>query len=418
MIHVEGIGKRYRLGVARQDTLRDTLAHWAGKVFRKGEGTGGQDSFWALKNVSFDVAEGEVVGIIGKNGAGKSTLLKILSRITPPTEGRIRLKGRVASLLEVGTGFHPELSGRDNIFMNGAILGMTRREIQQKFDEIVAFSEVEKFLDTPVKRYSSGMYVRLAFAVAAHLEPEILVVDEVLAVGDAEFQRKCLGKMGEVAQGGRTVLFVSHNMGMISALCDRVVYLQNGSVREIGAPEATIHSYMGTEFQRVAVRPVVPEQHLRGDGTAHIREVRIHATDGAPRNQFNLFEPFRITYTVQVDQTEKLKDVTFWTLFYGDDGAVIASTFQRDTGTTMTIPPEGGEVTVSVDPNYFLPGIYSVSAGAFTRSNTFVDWADHVIVFEILAARLDGQKHDNRLGRVSFPLNWSMEKAGNAVSGD
>ncbi len=177
------------------------------------------EEFWALKDVSFEVKQGEVVGIIGRNGAGKSTLLKILSRITEPTEGRVRIKGRVASLLEVGTGFHPELTGRENIFLNGAILGMSKAEIRAKFDEIVAFSEIEKFLDTPVKRYSSGMYVRLAFAVAAHLEPEILIVDEVLAVGDAQFQKKCLGKMGDVARGGRTILFVSHNMGAVASLC-------------------------------------------------------------------------------------------------------------------------------------------------------------------------------------------------------
>ena len=190
------------------------------------------EEFWALKDVSFEVKQGEVLGIIGRNGAGKSTLLKILSRITEPTEGRVSLRGRVASLLEVGTGFHPELTGRENIFLNGAILGMTQREIRKKFDEIVAFAEVEKFLDTPVKHYSSGMYVRLAFAVAAHLEPEILVVDEVLAVGDAEFQKKCLGKMDEVSRReGRTVLFVSHNMGVISNLCSLAIWLDAGQVR-------------------------------------------------------------------------------------------------------------------------------------------------------------------------------------------
>ncbi|MBI5136918.1 MAG: ABC transporter ATP-binding protein [Nitrospirae bacterium] len=251
MIHVEGIGKRYRLGSgARHDTLRDLIVHRARGVFTKGAVTpehGDADHFWALKDVSFDVAEGEVVGIIGRNGAGKSTLLKILSRITPPTEGRIRLKGRVASLLEVGTGFHPELSGRENIFMNGAILGMTRQEIKTKFDEIVAFAEVEKFLDTPVKRYSSGMYVRLAFAVAAHLEPEILVVDEVLAVGDAEFQKKCLGKMGEVAKGGRTVLFVSHNMAAVRQLCGRAIVLRQGGLIGDTDPTAAVELYLGGE---------------------------------------------------------------------------------------------------------------------------------------------------------------------------
>ena len=204
------------------------------------------EEFWALKDVIFEVKRGEVVGIIGRNGAGKVTLLKILSRITEPTEGRVTIKGRVASLLEVGTGFHPELTGRENIFLNGAILGMTRAEISRKFDEIVAFAEVEKFLDTPVKRYSSGMYVRLAFAVAAHLEPEILVVDEVLAVGDAEFQKKCLGKMQDVAGHGRTVLFVSHNMGAIQALCGRVILLRAGGVSYAGPSDAGIEKYLSS----------------------------------------------------------------------------------------------------------------------------------------------------------------------------
>ena len=210
---------------------------------------------WALRDISFEVKQGEVVGIIGRNGAGKSTLLKILSRITEPTEGRIRIRGRVASLLEVGTGFHPELTGRENIFLNGAILGMHRAEIKKKFDEIVAFAEVEKFLDTPVKRYSSGMYVRLAFAVAAHLEPEILIVDEVLAVGDAQFQKKCLGKMSEVAHGGRTVLFVSHNMAAVSGLCGSAIWLVDGMVCARGRADELVHKYLaavstaGSTFQ-------------------------------------------------------------------------------------------------------------------------------------------------------------------------
>ena len=238
-ITVESLSKRYLVGhqFARQAhrlTFRDMMAREVRNFARKALDLvhGRQvvqgdevEEFWALKDVSFEVKQGEVVGIIGRNGAGKSTLLKILSRITEPTEGRVLLRGRVASLLEVGTGFHPELTGRENIFLNGAILGMTQREIRRKFDEIVAFAEVEKFLDTPVKRYSSGMYVRLAFAVAAHLEPEILIVDEVLAVGDAEFQKKCLGKMYEVAGGGRTVLFVSHNLAAIESLCDSCVGL-------------------------------------------------------------------------------------------------------------------------------------------------------------------------------------------------
>jgi len=242
-VSVEGVGKRYRLrhrhDGARYQTLREALVSAAAAPFRRLAG-GYQpsvttDDFWALRDVTFEVGRGDVLGVIGRNGAGKSTLLKILSRITEPTTGRVTIGGRLASLLEVGTGFHPELSGRENIFLNGAILGMTRKEIARQFDSIVAFAEVEQFLDTPVKRYSSGMYVRLAFAVAAHLEPDVLVIDEVLAVGDAEFQKKSLGKMHEVSRGGRTVLFVSHNMAAIQALCNRAVWLDHGSVAAVGS---------------------------------------------------------------------------------------------------------------------------------------------------------------------------------------
>ncbi|HZS70344.1 MAG TPA: ABC transporter ATP-binding protein [Candidatus Acidoferrum sp.] len=254
-IHCEGLGKQYRLGAASQHrykALRDVLAGAATAPFRaaaalaRGERVRKEKPapFWALRDVSFDIEHGEIVGVIGRNGAGKSTLLKILSKITTPTTGYARIHGRVGSLLEVGSGFHPELTGRDNIYMNGAILGMTRREIERKFDEIVAFAEVEKFVDTPVKRYSSGMYLRLAFAVAAHLEPEILFVDEVLAVGDAAFQKKCLGKMNEVSRQGRTIIFVSHNMTALRNLCTRAIWLADGKVVEDGEAGAVVADYL------------------------------------------------------------------------------------------------------------------------------------------------------------------------------
>ena len=254
VIFVENISKRYVIGHQHdsRDGLRQQIENafrnpfqWIRNRYEKQQAS--REEFWALKDVSFEIKQGEVVGIIGRNGAGKSTLLKVLSRIIEPTHGRIRLKGRVASLLEVGTGFHQELSGRENIFLNGAILGMTRAEIKRKFDEIVAFSEIEKFLDTPVKRYSSGMYVRLAFAVAAHLEPEILIVDEVLAVGDASFQKKCLGKMGQVAKGGRTVLFVSHDMSAIRTLCSKAVLLEGGTVKARGEAGEIIDQYLARQ---------------------------------------------------------------------------------------------------------------------------------------------------------------------------
>ena len=272
IITAENLSKRYHLGQIGATTLRDSAQRlWhrlRGQTRDYGEGKitslsssgfkshpssrpASVDEFWALKDVSFEVQPGEVLGIIGRNGAGKSTLLKILSRITEPTSGRVVIRGRVASLLEVGTGFHPELSGRENIFLNGAILGMKKAEIAQKFDEIVAFAEVEKFIDTPVKHYSSGMYVRLAFAVAAHLEPEILVVDEVLAVGDAGFQAKCLGKMKDVARKGRTVLFVSHNMAAIQALCSKVVVLERGTVTFVGSVLDALDAYLKRPMQNV-----------------------------------------------------------------------------------------------------------------------------------------------------------------------
>jgi lipopolysaccharide transport system ATP-binding protein len=266
VITVEGLGKKYLLRHAdthSYDTFRDALTRAAGAPWRWFGGNGNRtsnaaDDFWALRDVSFDVSRGDVVGIIGRNGAGKSTLLKILSRIVEPTAGRVTLEGRVASLLEIGTGFHPELTGRENIYLNGAILGMTRAEIRRNFDSIVSFAEVERFLDTPVKRYSSGMYLRLAFAVAAHLEPDILVIDEVLAVGDAEFQKKSLGKMHEVSRGGRTVLFVSHNMPAVQALCGTTIWLDRGEVKANGPTTEVIAKYLqsASAVDRDLDRPV------------------------------------------------------------------------------------------------------------------------------------------------------------------
>ncbi len=294
IIKATGLGKRYRIRHQQQRqryvALRDVLAQKAksavrGLLFRGPSASGpSTEDFWALKDVSFEIKQGEAVGIIGRNGAGKSTLLKILSQITEPTEGRVTLRGRVASLLEVGTGFHPELTGRGNIFLNGAMLGMTRAEIRRKFDEIVAFAEVETFLDTPVKRYSSGMYVRLAFAVAAHLEPEILVVDEVLAVGDARFQKKCLGKMGEVAKGGRTVLFVSHNMGMVSKLCQTGMLLDLGRLLRIGGIDEVIQGYLAAGQNAQSNRYVAPA--ASGQFVVHILKAETVNAKGEGTTEF------------------------------------------------------------------------------------------------------------------------------------
>jgi lipopolysaccharide transport system ATP-binding protein len=286
IIEIEGLGKSYRIGANREKylSLRDEMAKTAHGFYRRfvsrHRHVPKDEEFLALKDVSFSVHEGEAVGIIGRNGAGKSTLLKILSKITPPTTGKITLRGRIASLLEVGTGFHPELTGRDNIYLNGAILGMTRAEIKRKFDEIVAFAEVEKFLDTPVKRYSSGMYVRLAFAVAAHLEPEILIVDEVLAVGDAEFQKKCLGKMGEVARSGRTVLFVSHNMAAVENLCPRCVLLKHGTVEFDGPTTQTLPLYLAG-FLRPSSESLAARTDREGVGTIRLVGVQVSVNNKA-----------------------------------------------------------------------------------------------------------------------------------------
>ena len=325
IISVEGLGKKYRISHQaegrRYVALRDVIAQKAKGVIQKLKfgkqkieipedkneiqlskfpisTLASSEDFWALRDVSFEVKRGEVVGIIGRNGAGKSTLLKILSRITEPTTGRVHLRGRVASLLEVGTGFHPELTGRENIFLNGAILGMSRAEIRKKFDEIVAFAEVEKFLDTPVKRYSSGMYVRLAFAVAAHLEPEILIVDEVLAVGDTEFQKKCLGKMQDVSKGGRTVLFVSHNMAAVKSLTTRGIVLKTGCLVFNGASDEAIQFYTSLSAS--------PNEQTRnknwGRGThTTICEVRLLDKEDKPTQNYIPGEPFRLEIVLETD---------------------------------------------------------------------------------------------------------------------
>jgi lipopolysaccharide transport system ATP-binding protein len=283
VIIVEDLGKEYVLGAREQanQTFREMLATAVTAPIRRLRGEiRSEERIWALKNVSFEVKQGEIVGIIGRNGAGKSTLLKILSRITEPTEGRVVLRGRVASLLEVGTGFHQELTGRENIFLNGAILGMTQREIRKKFDDIVAFAEVEKFLDTPVKHYSSGMYVRLAFAVAAHLEPEILIVDEVLAVGDAAFQQKCLAKMEDVTGLGRTVLFVSHQLPAVSSLCSRTIVLEKGQISFVGDTADAISHYLVPGLERTAQGNLPAHIPRSGNGKIVLEKVWISSEDG------------------------------------------------------------------------------------------------------------------------------------------
>ena len=315
VISVQNVSKCYRLGLIGGGTLHDDFERWWAKargrpdpllkIGQEDQSNGQGEYIWALRDVSIEVKEGEVLGIIGRNGAGKSTLLKILSRVTAPTAGQVKIKGRVASLLEVGTGFHPELTGRENIYLNGAILGMTRQEIKRKYDEIVAFAEVEKYLDTPVKRYSSGMYVRLAFAVAAHLEPEILLVDEVLAVGDAQFQKKCLGKMGDVAQEGRTVLFVSHNMGAIQRLCKRCIVMGQGSVALDGEVSHAVGHYLESKNTNYQSSWLEVEQ-APGNEVVRLRSIRFVGRDGTTCSQFDMRNPIILEINFQVLEAAQL----------------------------------------------------------------------------------------------------------------
>ena len=303
-IRVQNLSKSYRIAMLRQryDTLSDHLTDVAKKWVRlHPRSTPSDETIWALKDVSFEVNKGDVIGVVGRNGAGKTTLLKVLSRITEPTEGCAQVHGRMGSLLEVGTGFHPELTGRENIYLNGAILGMKKGEIKRKFDEIVAFAEVEKFLETPVKRFSSGMYVRLAFSVAAHLEPEILVVDEVLAVGDVSFQKKCLGKMGEVAGEGRTVLFVSHNMGAVRQLCDRALLMNEGRVVCDDDTSSVISTYLSLDSLEEAEGEISWSENQGPGGEAiKLRRIRLVSPDGRVRSTFDVEKPIRVEIRYQV----------------------------------------------------------------------------------------------------------------------
>jgi lipopolysaccharide transport system ATP-binding protein len=349
-IQVEDLGKRYRIGGPRESygTFRDSLIAAASAPLRalRGRGWGGQSrQFWALRDLSFEVRQGEALGIIGRNGAGKSTLLKILSRVTRPTTGRARIHGRVGSLLEVGTGFHPELSGRENIYLNGAVLGLKRAEIHKKFDAIVDFAGVEEFLETPVKRYSSGMYMRLAFSIAAHLEPEVLIVDEVLAVGDAAFQKKCLGKMEDVAGEGRTVLFVSHNMPAVTSLCRRAIHLSGGQLVDEGPPATVVQRYLESEIALSSI-PLAERQDRSGDGSARIISLRIESTepDGIIRSTSRL----RATIGYRSDQA--LHRPQFLINIHDQSGMglfLLGNAFVG--GLPATLPPEG-EVTCVTAP--------------------------------------------------------------------
>ena len=323
-IRAERLSKQYRLSVSRRghDTLRDLISDGVRSLVSRNGERSGVDTIWALRDVSFEIPEGQIVGVIGRNGAGKSTLLKILSRITEPTEGRAEIRGRVGSLLEVGTGFHPELTGRENVYLNGAILGVRKREIDRKFDEIVGFAEVDRFLDTPVKRYSSGMQVRLAFAVAAHLEPDILLVDEVLAVGDVAFQRKCMGKMSSVAQEGRTILFVSHNMAAIQNLCHRGIIVQGGALAFDGTAAVAVSEYL-QDVTRPAESPFGNNPHRRGDGTFRFTSARVLNQEGKESGHLVAGEP--AVFELDYQNTEGARRANIALTLYNHLGTAVAN---------------------------------------------------------------------------------------------
>jgi lipopolysaccharide transport system ATP-binding protein len=366
-IKVDNLGKKFLIGhqrepyVALNDVVTRSVKRFGANlidVLRGRQIVSGNEveEFWALKGVSFDVNSGEVVGVVGRNGAGKSTLLKILSRITEPTEGRVTIKGRVASLLEVGTGFHQELSGRENIYLNGGILGMSRAEISRKFDEIVAFAEVERFLDTPVKRYSSGMYVRLAFAVAAHLDPEILIVDEVLAVGDAQFQKKCLGKMADIGRDGRTILFVSHNMAMISSLCQKAVLLQDGHIRAAGPAADVILGYVGGSDHSPAALNYRGSTTRAGDRYARLLSADIRNQLDVKVSEVRIDQSFSVRMEFEIAEETSFKFVPNFH-FYGSDGtcAFVTSAPQDEYLRTGEYAAE-----CQIPANFMNSGIYSV----------------------------------------------------------
>jgi lipopolysaccharide transport system ATP-binding protein len=367
IISVENLGKRYRLRHQKKQpyaTLRGALTEGLRGLMRPdraaAEGPAVED-FWALRDVNFEVAEGEVVGVIGRNGAGKSTLLKVISRITEPTEGRIRLRGRVASLLEVGTGFHPELTGRENIFLNGAILGMSTAEIRAKFDEIVAFAEVEKFLDTPVKHYSSGMYVRLAFAVAAHLEPEILIVDEVLAVGDAQFQKKCLGKMRDVAEhSGRTVLFVSHNLAAVEHLCSSAIFLQQGRLRYRGSTTEALDAYReGMQSHKAESADSRSWTRPPWAKPVIVRSTLAAAT-GTPAMSFGIGDPMRINVEFATADGTPVATPCLGVVINNGLGVAVAAFNMRMTGSLATRHVSSGLICCELDDLRLVPGNYTI----------------------------------------------------------
>lgn len=402
VIHGEGLGKSYHRGALQQSTLlRDHLSRMLKSplsVFRRPK----DETFWALEGVCFEVREGEVLGLIGRNGAGKTTLLKILSRITKPTTGWAEIHGRVGTLLEVGTGFHSELTGRENTFLSGAILGMSKREIDRKFDEIVAFAEIDKFIDTPVKHYSSGMYVRLAFAVAAHLEPEILLVDEVLAVGDAAFQKKCLGKMSDVSRQGRTIVFVSHNMAALRKLCTRAIWLDDGQVVKTGDAGEVVDHYLQKNTESNLESAWADDLAAPGDGRVRLRSVRvIPQTDfGEP---ITVHTPLRIEFTYFNYVQDMMLNVSM-ILNNLEEVCVFASA-------SDFAPRPAGLIrhTVEIPGNFLNAGSYYVNVLIVKDASTGILFRDNVVAFDVVEGEVVGNWYGRVPGAVRPNLNWRSE---------
>jgi lipopolysaccharide transport system ATP-binding protein len=408
VIRVEGVGKRYRLdnfGPVEAGGDRFEPARRPSR-FRRWNATG--PGFWALRGIDFEVERGEVVGVIGANGAGKSTLLKILSQITDPTEGRVVIRGRLSSLLEVGTGFHPELSGRENIYLNGAILGMRRAEIKERFADIVEFSGIERFIETPVKFYSSGMYVRLAFAVAAHLDPDILLVDEVLAVGDLEFQRRCLGRMDEVAHSGRTILFVSHNLTSVAALCTRGVLLEEGRVVADGPVTDVLQRYVASTEHRAA-NSVRERVDRRGSGALRFVDVSVEG----PAGPLVLGEDAAVE--IAYESSEPLRNVMVSLAVYGPMGEVVFHCSNRITGQELERVPSEGVFRCSIPRLPLLPGRYSLNLYAEVQG-LVADWLEGAAVFDVLEGDFfgSGRLPEVSHGRVVIDHSWMVVDRGTA----
>jgi lipopolysaccharide transport system ATP-binding protein len=415
VITVENLSKKYIIGHQKQErytALRDVWANGTKRFthklihpFAAPENDPTHEEFWALRDVSFDIQQGDRVGIIGRNGAGKSTLLKILSRITEPTSGRVSIKGRVASLLEVGTGFHPELTGRENIFLNGAILGMSKAEIKKKFDEIVAFAEVEKFLDTPVKHYSSGMYVRLAFAVAAHLEPEILIVDEVLAVGDAQFQKKCLGKMESAGREGRTVLFVSHNMVALKNLCEKAIWLNAGSVVANGRAEDVVTNYLDNGVPVNMHQVWGDPESAPGNKSVRLHSVKITYEGEASGESMTVASPVDLEFEFWNFEQDAL--LNFSVVLYDNQDICIFNT-----ASTAKVYPKGiVKGTCYIPGNFLNDGIYRVRLLiVMDRSVALID-LDNMAIFEVHDVVREGAWYGKWIGAVRPTFKWETMAA-------